>query len=123
MTLWAARASVPGKLAETQTNGDGHFDLPVQRKASPEVLYLAAKGGEPTIGGGKGANDAAALLAILGTDPAQRAVVNELTTVASVWTAAQFLDGAALSGDALGLRIAAGNVPNLVDLDPAVWGM
>ena len=39
-----------------------------------------------------------------------------MTTVASVWTHAQFLDGAAIKGHALGLRIAAGNVPNFVDL-------
>jgi streptogramin lyase len=43
-------------------------------------------------------------------------VINELTTVASVWAGAQFLTGTALTGNALGLRIAAGNVPNLVDL-------
>lgn len=67
--------------------------------------------------------DAAALLTVLGTDPPQRVVVSELTTVASVWTAAQFLDGAALSGNPPGLRIAAGNVPNLVDLEPAAWGV
>ncbi|MGO9789750.1 MAG: hypothetical protein ACLP8S_09725 [Solirubrobacteraceae bacterium] len=39
-----------------------------------------------------------------------------MTTIASVWTHAQFLDGAVIKGHALGLRIAAGNVPNLVDL-------
>ena len=39
-----------------------------------------------------------------------------MTTVASVWTNAQFLDGTAIKGHALGLRIAAGNVPNFVDL-------
>jgi hypothetical protein len=42
--------------------------------------------------------------------------INELTTVASVWTGAQFLSDAAFSGHALGLKIAARNVPNLVDL-------
>ena len=35
-------------------------------------------------------------------------MINELTTVASAWTSAQFLKGSALSGNALGLRIAAG---------------
>ena len=45
-----------------------------------------------------------------------------MTTVASVWTNAQFLDGAALKGPALGLRIAAGNVPNFVDLATGGWG-
>ena len=45
-----------------------------------------------------------------------------MTTVASVWTNAQFLDGAALKGHALGLRIAAGNVPNFVALETGGYG-
>ena len=45
-----------------------------------------------------------------------------MTTVASVWTNAQFLDGTAIKGPALGLRIAAGNVPNFVDLQTGGWG-
>ena len=48
--------------------------------------------------------------------------INEFTTVASVWTNAQFLDGTALKGHALGLKIAAGNVPNFVDLSTGGWG-
>lgn len=44
-------------------------------------------------------------------------VVNDPTTVASVWATAQFLDGTAMSGNEIGLNIAAGNVPNLVDLE------
>ncbi len=45
-----------------------------------------------------------------------------MTTVASVWTGAQFLDGTAMKGHALGLKIAAGNVPNFVDLETGGWG-
>ena len=45
-----------------------------------------------------------------------------MTTVASVWTNAQFLDGTAIKGPALSLRIAAGNVPNFVDLQTGGWG-
>ena len=41
--------------------------------------------------------------------------VNELTTVASAFTAAQFINEEAMSGNPLGLQIAAGNVPNLVE--------
>src|SRR5262245_57769448 len=39
------------------------------------------------------------------------AIVNEMTTVASVWTHAQFLDDASIKGNALGLKITAGNEP------------
>ncbi len=45
-----------------------------------------------------------------------------MTTVASVWTHAQFLDGSAIRGNALGLKIAAGNVPNFVDVAAGAWG-
>ena len=45
-----------------------------------------------------------------------------MTTVASVWTHSQFLEGAAIRGRALGLSIAAGNVPNFVDLQTGGWG-
>ena len=58
-----------------------------------------------------------ALMTVLGGTPPASVVINELTTIASVWTHAQFIDGTAIRGHALGLRIAAGNVPNLVDLD------
>ena len=46
-----------------------------------------------------------------------------MTTVASVWTNNQFFDGTAISGTSLGLRIAAGNVPNFVDLATGGYGV
>ncbi len=79
-----------------------------------------ANGGEPKSGGGN--NPAIALLAVVGSKPPGSVVINEMTTVASVWTNAQFLDGWALKGHALGLRIAAGNVPNFVNLETGGWG-
>src|SRR5262249_42111612 len=60
--------------------------------------------------------------AVLGNMPPPEVVINEMTTVASVWTHAQFLNGAAIKGHALGLRIAAGNVPSFVDLQTGGWG-
>ena len=42
--------------------------------------------------------------------------------MASVWTNTQFLDGTAIKGNALGLHIAAGDVPNFVDLATGGWG-
>ncbi len=86
------------------------------------VLYLVAGGGQPAASKVRGDNKAIVLMAVLGTRAPAEVVVNELTTVASVWTGAQFLNGTALSGKALGLRIAAGNVPNLVDLETGALG-
>ena len=86
------------------------------------ILYVTAKGGEPQVNKGGGDNPQAALLAVLGNAPPSRVVVNEMTTVASVWTANQFIDGTAIKGHALGLKIAAGNVPNFVDLQTGGYG-
>jgi len=117
VTLWAAAQAAPTKLSETQTKDDGAFSLKFDTKnAGSNVLYLVATGGESRIGDSRGANPAIALMATLGAIPPKQVTINELTTVASVWTGAQFLKGAALSGSTLGLNIASGNVPNLVDL-------
>ena len=62
------------------------------------------------------------LLSVLGEKAPPSAVVNELTTVASVFTNARFINGTAISGNDVGLRIAAGNVPNLVDPSTGTWG-
>ena len=86
------------------------------------VLYVIAKGGTAKAAAGKGPNEAIALLAVLGTALPKTVTVNELTTVASAFTAARFINGEAISGNALGLRIAAGNVPNLVDPGTGTWG-
>jgi len=123
VTLWMAGPGVPQKLAETQTKNDGSFDLRIAgEKYGVGVLYLIAKSGLAKAGAGKEPNLAITLMATLGAPLPQRVTINELTTVASAWTAAQFLNGTALSGKALGLRIAAGNVPNLVNLQKGELG-
>jgi hypothetical protein len=123
VTLWATGPGAPQKLAETQTTDDGSFELKsVGRKDDASVLYLIAKGGEPKVGGNKGPNPAIALMVTLGTTAPQRVTINERTSVASTWTGAQFLNGVALSGKPLGLRIAAGNVRNLVDVETGGLG-
>ena len=59
---------------------------------------------------------AIALVTVLGAKAPAKVTINEMTTVASVWTHNQFLADAVIRGHALGLKIAAGNVPNFVDL-------
>src|SRR5271156_2511601 len=115
VTLWSASADAPKQLAQTQSGDDGRFVLSAD--GSPDrIMYLIATGGVPVANQAGGNNPAIALLAVVGSQPPAHVVINEFTTVASVWTNAQFLDGAVLKGNALGLRIAAGNVPNFVDL-------
>src|SRR5262249_5956421 len=123
VTLWAASAGEPRQLAQATTSSDGRFDISSQETPAADViLYLVAKGGEPGVNKSSGNNPAAALLAVLGNTPLPKVVINEMTTVASVWTANQFIDGTAIKGHALGLKIAAANVPSFVDLQTGGWG-
>jgi hypothetical protein len=123
VTLWSASADAPKQLAQAQSNDDGRFTLSFEAPTSQaESLYIVAKGGEPTAHKGSGNNPAIALLSVVGNKPPAHVTINEFTTVASVWTNAQFLDGTEVKGYALGLKIAAGNVPNFVDLQTGGWG-
>jgi len=123
VTLWAASVGEPRQLAQTRSGADGQFELRTEETPGTDVfLYLIAKGGEAKINKVSGDNPSIALLTVLGSTPPAKVVINEMTTVASVWTHAQFLNGAAIKGHALGLRIAAGNVPNFVDIETGGWG-
>jgi len=122
VTLWEASADAPKQLDQANTNDDGRFEVRAKGAHSDAILYLVANGGLPKASKASGDNPAIALLAVVGSNPPANVVINEMTTVASVWTSAQFLDGAALKGHALGLKIAAGNVPNFVDLSTGGWG-
>ena len=81
---------------------------------------MVAKGA--AVNRGSGDNPSIALLTVLGNTPPAKVVINEMTTIASVWTNAQFLDGTAIKGPALSLKIAAGNVHNFVDLSTGGYG-
>jgi hypothetical protein len=126
VTLYAADEGKPTPLAHGKTGGDGMFTLdvgPEKLKGSAgKVLYLVARGGTPKAAGANGRGDTMALLAVLGTQLPKTATVNELTTVGSAFAAARFINGESISGKPLGLRIAAGNVPNLVDPVTGGWG-
>jgi hypothetical protein len=123
VTLWAASAGAPAQLAQTHTDAEGRFTLPASAAPGGDVsLYLVADGGQPTANKGSAENPAIALMSVLGGKPPADVIVNEMTTVASVWTHAQFLDGAVIKGPALSLRIASGNVPNFVNLETGGYG-
>ncbi len=118
VTLWEANATASNKLAETKTNDDGKFEIRGSAHGD-SILYLVTTGGALK---DKGDNPALVLLLVLGNKPPEKVVVNELTTAASAFTAARFINGQSISGNPLGLRIAAGNVPNFVDLSTGGWG-
>jgi hypothetical protein len=123
VTLWAAGTGAPVQLSRTESGTDGRFTLRFAGAPSGDSnLYLVATGGEPTANKGSGNNPAIALMAAVGPTPPAKVTINEMTTVASVWTHAQFLEGTAIRGHALGLKIAAGNVPSFVNLETGGWG-
>ncbi len=123
VTLWAATTGAPTQLAQAQTDADGQFVIAAEQSPGDSVsLYLTAAGGQPVRSRVTANNPALVLLAVLGNQPPAKVTVNEFTTIASVWTNAQFIDGTGIKGPALGLRVAAGNVPNFVDLATGSYG-
>ena len=121
VTLWAASQGAPAAIGHATTDAEGRFEIKAGgSRPAGSILYLVAKGGTPH--GQKTDNPAIALLAVLGASAPEHVTINEFTTIASAYTGAQFLKGDAMSGHALGLKIAAGNVPSFVDLATGGWG-
>jgi hypothetical protein len=112
VTLFAAGEGAPTQLAQGKTDAEGEFDLDAKSAPKDSVVYLVAEGPKEGV----------ALMSLLGTSWPEKVTVNELTTVASAFTAAQFINGEAISGKPLSLHIAAGNTPNLVDPATGTWG-
>jgi hypothetical protein len=112
VTLYAADEGAPTQVAQTQTAANGAFDLDTKAAPKGSVFYLVAKG----------PNEGVALMSLLGSSLPEKVTVNELTTVASTFTAARFINGETISGKPLSLRIASGNTPNLVDPMTGGWG-
>jgi len=124
VTLWSAGTGAPKKLDETHTSADGRFEIRSFFHGDQKNfdLYLTARGGHVTAGKRTSDDPALVLLAVLGDRAPGKVVINELTTVASAFTNARFIKGDTISGNELGLQVAAGNVPNLVDLSTGGWG-
>src|SRR5215468_11406185 len=123
VTLWAATAAAPAQLGQARTGADGRFTIAATADPPREAtMYLVAKGGTPATNKAGGDNPAVALIGVVGAKPPPTVTINEMTTVASVWTHNQFIDGTAIKGQPLQLKIAAGNVPSFVDLATGSWG-
>lgn len=123
VTAWQAGSDASRQLASGTTDQQGTFALSISDSVGDDaVIYLVAEGGEAASSTGSGPNAATTLMALIGSASATNVTINELTTIASVWAAAQFLDGTEMRGNATGLGIAAGNVPGLVDLETGGLG-
>ncbi|MGH7850535.1 MAG: hypothetical protein ACREOP_09580, partial [Thermodesulfobacteriota bacterium] len=117
VTLYAAGTIIAETLGGDTTDGEGNFSIRFRRPAESGVIYAVARGGTPR--GNTSPNDAITFLTVIGEVDGRPDTVtlNELTTVASVWTNAQFLRGSAIVGNGTGIYNAASNVENIVDIE------
>ncbi|MDX1411234.1 MAG: hypothetical protein R3351_03685, partial [Nitrospirales bacterium] len=124
VTLYQAGTTRQGgatALGSTTAEGNGFFQISFTPPSTDNViLYLIADG--PRIEGnhGKGSSrrNPVRLATVLGGPPFPfKVVINELTTVASAYSLAQFFFRSNLKGTSPGLSNAAMMVRNFVDLD------
>lgn len=100
--LWAATAEAPRLLSSATTSGSGAFTLK-DADGDYALLYVTAE-----------VRPGVELMAYMTT--IKGIVVNELTTVAAVWCAAQFLRDEGIRGELRRLRVAAAMYYNVVDV-------
>lgn len=98
-------ASTGSSIGSSTSASDGSFTITPTTTSSDSIFYVTADVGDGVI-----------LMTMIGPDLSYDIVINELTTVAAVWCAAQFLDNGQISGDSFGLGIAAGMNRNLVSI-------
>ncbi|MBB6328999.1 streptogramin lyase [Algoriphagus iocasae] len=95
----------------------GEFTLHATPNSNNPILYITAELSSSSV----------VLLSVLSPDFLEKIIqnglaVNELTTVASAFTCAQFFNGLQLAGNSQGVTIAAKNTPNLVNPVSGTWG-
>ena len=122
VTLYAAGTGAPKPIGQVKSVFDGSFSLEVADLPADGVFYILAKGGVAKAAETKAINENLLLMSLLGTSIPETITINELTTVASAFTAVRFLDGVALSGNPKALRIAASNVSHFVDVSTGGYG-
>lgn len=115
--LWQANSEDPLGEDAVAEDAQGEFSIKAIPASGDAVLYLTAELGDPEV----------VLLSVLSPDFREAitkngVVLNELTTVASAFTCAQFFNGLKLSGNLQGVTIAARNTPNLVNPVTGTWG-
>lgn len=102
VTLWLGARPV----AHTTAREDGSFRLTCPVTVPDSIFYLVADNGAGLM-----------LMALLGSTLPDNVVLNELTTVAAVYCAAQFLENdGSIHGSDFALRIVAGMSANVVDV-------
>jgi hypothetical protein len=101
VSIYEAETASAPIIASGVTSATGSFSISVPTDGSGNVYYaIASKGGNIE------------LMALLGNAPLQSVTINELTTVASAYAMAQFLQNDSVIGPQLPLTIASGMAEN-----------
>lgn len=122
VTLYAAGTIISETLGFGTTDSEGNFNIKFSRPSESGIIYAVARGGKPR--GSITDNEALAFLTVIGevNDRPDFVTLNELTTIASVWTYAQFLTGSSIVGNGTGIYNAAANVRNIADVETGALG-
>lgn len=117
VNVWEANNGTPLGTCTVTPDTNGQFSISVTPGSADAVLFITAALQPPGV----------VLLSVLSPNlqdeiATNGLVVNELTTVASAFTCAQFFHGLQLSGNLQGITIAAKNTPNLVSPVTGSWG-
>ena len=115
ITVYAAGPSAATVIGSGQADSSGVVSITLSNPGGNAVLYAIATGGDA----GHGSNPAITLMSVFGTasNYTSPIVIDELTTVASVWSMRAFIrSGQSIFGPSPGLQNAALTVTNLVDL-------
>ena len=102
VTLFEATSAQPSALGQATTNASGGFAIPYRKGSSASIFYLVAD-----VGAG------VEFVAVLGPNLPAFATINELTTIASSYSMAQFFQTGVIAGNGFGLQIAAGMNDNI----------
>ncbi len=118
VTLYDAghdRGALPTILGCAVTDNSGAFHI-AYTVANGEVLYITSKGPAPAV-------DLAVVVGLSGTPATPTSiVVNEITTLASAFAMAQFMNGDNVGGKSPGLPIAAATVANMANVRTGAIG-
>jgi hypothetical protein len=89
VAIFAAASASPLALGSGVTDSNGDFSVTFSNPGGGQVLYAVTRGGDF----GSGSNSAIAMIGILGTTQnfSSPVVIDEVTTIASVWSMSQFI--------------------------------
>ena len=103
VTLFEATLGQPTALGHATTDAAGRFAIPYKKNTSSSIFFVKADVGEGV-----------EFVTVLGPNLPTSVTINELTTVATSYSMAQFLRTGVISGNSFGLQIAAGMNDNIV---------